>query len=104
VVLTTTPWDEARINAAVIRGPHKSARDHRAFLDTEMADMIDKNQWLVLPYSQARNLPNLRISPIGVVPQRDRRPRTIVDYSYSKINQETCPVAPNKAMQFGPAL
>jgi hypothetical protein len=69
-----------------------------------MADMIEKNQWLVFPFSQVRNLPNLRISPIGVVPQRDRRPRTIVDYSYSNVNQETCPVAPTEAMQFGAAL
>jgi hypothetical protein len=104
VVLTTTPWDESRINAAVNRGPHKSAKDHSAFLHTEMADMIDKNQWLVFPFSQVRNLPNLRVSPIGVVPQRDRRPRTIVDYSYSGINQETCPIAPTDAMQFGTAL
>jgi hypothetical protein len=69
-----------------------------------MADMIDKNQWIVLPYSQARELPNLRISPIGVIPQRDRRPRTIVDYSFSGANQDTCPIAPNEAMQFGTAL
>jgi hypothetical protein len=34
VVLTTTPWDDARIHAAATRGPHKSARDHRAFLHT----------------------------------------------------------------------
>jgi hypothetical protein len=104
VVLTTTPWDEARINAAVQRGPHKSARDHSAFLHTEMADMIDKDQWLVFPFSQVQHLPNLRISPIGVVPQRDRRPRTIVDYSFSDVNQETCPIAPTEAMQFGKAL
>jgi hypothetical protein len=69
-----------------------------------MADMVEKNQWLVLPFSQVRKLPNLRVSPIGVVPQRDRRPRTIVDYSFSGINQETCLIAPSEAMQFGTAL
>jgi hypothetical protein len=70
-----------------------------------MADMIEKNQWLVLPYKQVKALlPHLRISPIGVVPQRDRRPRTIVDYSFSGVNQETCPIAPNEAMQFGTVL
>jgi hypothetical protein len=69
-----------------------------------MADMIEKGQWLVLPYHLAKTLPNLRISPIGVVPQRDQRPRTIVDYSFSGINQETCPLAPAEAMQFGKAL
>jgi hypothetical protein len=69
-----------------------------------MADMIEKNQWIVIPYEQAKTLPHLRISPIGVVPQRDRRPRTIVDYSFSGINQETCDIAPTEAMQFGTAL
>jgi hypothetical protein len=70
-----------------------------------MADMIEKDQWIVLPYKQVKALlPHLRISPIGVVPQRDRRPRTIVDYSFSGVNQETCPIAPTEAMQFGTAL
>jgi hypothetical protein len=46
----------------------------------------------------------LRISPIGVVPQRDRRPRTIVDYSFCDVNEDTAPWAPAKAMQFGRAL
>jgi hypothetical protein len=69
-----------------------------------MADMIEKCQWIVFPFDQVRDLQNLRISPIGVVPQRDRCPRTIVDYSYSGINQETCPIAPAEAMQFGTAL
>jgi hypothetical protein len=104
VLLATPPWDQARIQAAVKRGPHKSAKDHHAFLHTEMADMIEKGQWIVLPYDQVKDLPNLRISPIGVVPQRDRRPRTIVDYSFSGVNQDTCPVAPQEAMQFGTAL
>jgi hypothetical protein len=66
--------------------------------------MIEKNQWLVFPFSQVWNLPNLRVSPTGVVPQWDRQPRTIVDYSHSNVNQESCPVAPTEAMQFGSAL
>jgi hypothetical protein len=39
-----------------------------------MADMFEKGQWIALPFDQVKDLPNLRISPIGVVPQRDRRP------------------------------
>jgi hypothetical protein len=42
VILATPPWDQVRIQAALTRGPHKSAKDHRAFLHTEMADMIEK--------------------------------------------------------------
>jgi hypothetical protein len=39
-----------------------------------------------------------------VVPQRDRRPRTIVDYTFSFVNAETAPLAPLGSMQFGHAL
>ena len=47
---------------------------------------------------------NLRLSPMGVVPQHERRPQTIVDYSFSGINQEAARGAPSEAMQFGKAL
>ena len=66
--------------------------------------MIRKEQWVVLPYQVANQLPNLRLSPPGVVPQRDRRPRWIVDYSFSGVNQDTLPLAPSEAMQFGHTL
>ena len=69
-----------------------------------MADMIDKGHWIVMPLSAAKGLPHLRLSPIGVVPQHERRPRTIVDYSFYGVNDETQPVAPLDSMQFGRAL
>jgi hypothetical protein len=69
-----------------------------------MADMIDQCFWTVVPYHLVKHLPNLRLSPMGVVPQRDRRPRTIVDYSFYNINRDTVPIAPSEAMQFGRAF
>jgi hypothetical protein len=39
-----------------------------------------------------------------VVPQRDRRPRLIVDYTFSGVNPETVKMAPPEAMQFGKTL
>jgi hypothetical protein len=69
-----------------------------------MADMMTRAFWTVLPYSRVKHLKNLRVSPIGVVPQHDRRPRTIVDYTYSLVNSETVKLAPQEAMQFGRAL
>jgi hypothetical protein len=74
------------------------------FLHEEFIDMINKQQWIILPYSEAKELPGLRLSPPGVVPQRGRRPRWIVDYSWWKLNEETLPLAPKEAMQFGHAL
>ena len=69
VVLSTPPWSTKRLDEAIRRGPHKSALEHLEFLRGEMADMVDKAFWSVLPYSKVRHLKNLRISPIGVVPQ-----------------------------------
>ena len=104
MVFTTPPWDHQRIYAAAIRGPHKSAYEYQDFLRDEMAEMILRRQWIVLPYNDIKDLPGLRLSPIGVVPQRDRRPRTIVDYSFYGVNDETCRLAPEEAMRFGQAF
>ncbi len=104
VVMSTAPWSPGRIQAALQRGPHKSAIEHSEFLRSEFANMVQKNQWVVLPFSSVADLPGLCISPMGVVPQHERRPRTIVDYTYSGVNQTTQPIAPMEAMQFGRAL
>ena len=100
----TLDWTLNRRNDAAHRGSHQSARQYLAFSESEMADMIRKGYWVVLPYAAIKNLPNLRLSPMGVVPQRERRPQTIVDYSFSGINQEAARGAPSEAMQFGKAL
>ena len=104
VPLQTPPWSSQRVHQAVQRGPHKSARDHIAFVCSEIQDFCNQGFWAVLPLHDALALPNLRVSPLGVVPQRERRPRLIVDYTFSGVNQETVRLAPPEAMQFGRAL
>jgi hypothetical protein len=66
--------------------------------------MMRKDQWTVLPVPLARKLKGIRISPVGIVPQRDCRPRTIVDYSFYDVNDDNAPIAPGQPMQFGCAL
>jgi hypothetical protein len=66
--------------------------------------MIDQKYWVILPYSSVEHYPYLRISPMGVVLQKDCRPQTIVDYSFSGVNQATLLLAPEESMQFGRAL
>jgi len=104
VVMRTTPWSRARLDEAIRRGSHLSAQQHLVFLEEEMKTMIHKGQWMILEYREVAHLPNLRLSPLGVVPQRDRRPRTIVDYTYSGINGETVPLTEHLPLQFGRAL
>ena len=102
--ISSDPWSLSQKDAAIQRGPHQSAFQHVDFLRDELADMVDRATWIVLPYAQLRHLPNLRISPMGVVPQNERRPRPIVDYSFSGVNRDTILLAPREAMQFGRAL
>jgi hypothetical protein len=107
--MTTAPWSNECLEATMARGPHKLAFEYADCLGEELMEVILKGQWIVLPYSLVRALPRrvirqLGISPMGVVPQRDRRPRVIVDYSFFGVNEETVKLAPHEAMQFGKAL
>ena len=97
-------WSADRLAAAIERGSHGSTRSYLGFLESDMVDMCRKSYWIVLPYKDVQHLPNLRLSPLGVVPQRERRPRIIVDYTFSEVNQDTISQAPLEAMQFGRAL
>lgn len=104
VVMQTASWTKGRVQAALKRGPHSSSQQGISFLREEYADMMDKQQWTVLPASLVLGLPGLRLSPLGLVPQRGRRDRMISDYSYFGINADTLRLAPAEAMQFGRAL
>jgi hypothetical protein len=68
-----------------------------------MYDYVHMGYWVVLPYSAVRHYPALHLAPAGV-PQRERRSRPIMDYTYYGTNQECLPYAPTHAMQFGTAL
>jgi hypothetical protein len=104
VTMQTQPWSQERRAAAMHRGPHCSALDHIEFLREEFTAMIQKGHWTLLPARLVQQLPNLRLSPIGVVPQRDQQPRTIVDYTFFDVNEDTAALAPREAMQFGRRL
>jgi hypothetical protein len=98
VHLSTPRWTMAQKEAALERGPHQSAKAHTTFLRSEFADMIRKKQWILLPAALVVTQEELRLSPLGVLPQRDRRPRSIIDYTFFRINDETVVMAPPEAM------
>jgi hypothetical protein len=104
VACSGTPWSFAQKAAALTRDPHQSARQHIPFLRQEFLDMIRKGQWTLLPAKLVLNELQLRLSPLGVVPQWDFRPRTISDYSFFGVNHETLALSPAECMQFGKAL
>lgn len=103
VLMSSPSWSIEELDLAVQRGAHRSTQEHLDFLREEFSDMFEAGHWLVLPYSLVKSIRGLRLSPTGVVPQRDRRPRTIVDYTFYLVNQSTMNVAPD-SLQFGHAL
>ena len=71
VPLSTPDWDNDRLDRSAERGSHPSTKEYLAFLESDMADMVQKGFWVVLPYESVCHLPGLRISPMGVVPQQE---------------------------------
>jgi hypothetical protein len=104
VVLMSPPWDMETKDQRFARGPHKSALEHVEFLGTEFLDFVQKGYWMLIPYDDIKHEPGLRISPIGVVPQRETRPRVTVDYTFFGLNKETVKLAHQESMQFGKAI
>jgi hypothetical protein len=103
VVLKSEPWSLDKLDECYARGAHTSANDYGVFLEEEFEDFCAKGFWMLLPYDKVRELPGLQLAPIGVVPQRDRRPRVIVDYSYWGLNDATLKLSDPLSMQFGKA-
>jgi hypothetical protein len=66
--------------------------------------MINKGQWVLLPAKAVLHLPDLQLSPPGVVPQHGHRPCWICDYSWWEVNEDTLPLAAIETMQFGWSL
>ena len=56
VVLMTGEWTEGKRLEALKRGPHKSATEHTRFINDEFASIVEKYQWMVLPYSMDKQL------------------------------------------------
>ena len=104
VVLQSRPWTFAQKDLAIQRGNHPSTLAFAEFIQSEMLDMRKKGMFIILPYHLVRPLIPLRLSPLGCVPQRERRPRIINDYTYSGINPSTLKMAPPDSMQWGKAL
>ena len=104
VVTSSEPWTVTECESAKQQGPHKSSHLDREFVSEEMLDFCRQGYWMVLPYYCVQHWRGLHVSPLGVVSQRDRRSRLIVDHSYSGVNDDTVALAPKEAMQFGRAL
>jgi hypothetical protein len=107
--MSTAPWTQGQLATTLAGFPHKSAHEYVDFLGEDLVEFVLKGQWVILPFQVVQQLPRevqcqLRISPMGIVLQQERRPRVIVDYSFFGVNSKTAKLAHQEAMQFGKAL
>eukprot|EP00536_Pseudo-nitzschia_multiseries_P008358 jgi/Psemu1/20239/gm1.20239_g len=62
------PETAGRIVSALKRGPHQSLHQGIGFLRDKYTNMMDKQQWTVLPTTHLlQDLPGLRLGPLGLV-------------------------------------
>ena len=66
------PLRPEQLAAAIAYGSHNSCNRDPSFLRTEMRDFLEKGFGIVLPLEDTVGLNGLRLSPAGLIPQRDR--------------------------------
>ena len=89
------PLTPEQLAAAIAYGSHNSCNRDPSFLRTEMRDFVEKGFWIVLPLEDAVGLNGLRLSPAGLIPQRGRRDRIVIDYTWSSVNEATRRLSPD---------
>ena len=90
--MSGTQWSTGKIEA------HKSSQNGMDLLWIEFTDMMEKQQWIVLPATMIMKMFGLQRSPIGLVPQKNCQDRMISDYSYINVNDDTFNILLPKAM------
>ena len=103
VKIDEPPLTLEQLAAAIAYGSHNLCNRDPSFLHTEMRDFVEKGFWIVLPLEDAVGLNGLRLSLAGIIPQRDRRDRIVIDYIWSGVNEATRRLSPD-SMQFDHAL
>jgi hypothetical protein len=81
------PWAWETIEAAVEKGAHKSAttQESIALIEEDVAYQVKAGYARIIRWEELQRIrpKNLKVSPIAVVPQRDRRGRMILDLSFA---------------------
>ena len=105
VEFSSPALDADQLEEALEYGSHGSCLRGLDFIGQETMDFVRKGFYAALPYDDVKELGQfcISLSPMGLIPQRDRRDRVVVDYSFYGLNEDTVPLAPD-SMQFGQAL
>jgi hypothetical protein len=116
---TGAPWTREQVQAAIDRGPHVSALVPAAMeqLDMEVQEKVASGQARIVRWNDIRHAPppQLKISPVAMVPHKSRPYRAILDLSFPvhlsptttvpSVNTTTTKTAPRGAIdQIGHVL
>jgi hypothetical protein len=104
-------WSKTHIIAAITRGSHPTAKkpEARRYLINQTLDKVKENFAKITRWGDIKDdiPPNLKISPIAMIPHKSRDYRAILDLSFQirvkgirqpSVNQATNKLAPQKAM------
>ena len=116
---TGKQWTVTEMQAAIDRGPHISALDPAAIaqINTEVAEKVANGQARIVAWDdiQQNPPPELKISPLAMIPHKSRKFRAILDLSFPvklddgtivpSVNDTTTKTAPRGAInQIGHSL
>jgi len=106
------PWTKEHITAAIMRGPHISAKSPEAAtsIRAETLKKVAQGYARIIKWDDIKHNPpkNLKISPVAAVPHKSRLFRTILDLSsklrcngqrLASVNENTIPKSNHKAME-----
>ena len=117
--MTGRPWTIEEMEAAIARGPHKSALSPEAMAHfaSEVAEKVKAGQARTIRWEDIRHDPpaQLKISPIAAVPHNSKPFRSILDLAFAlklrngniipSVNDSTTKLAPHAAIdQLGHSL
>ena len=84
---TGQPWTLEQMEKAVMRGPHQSALDPEAmaYFEKEVMEKVEQGQAKVVLWDDIKNNPppQLKVSPIALIPHKSRMFRAILDLSFA---------------------
>ena len=107
--MTGRPWTVIEMEAAIERGPHKSALtpEAMAHFAAEITEKVAAGQAKIVVWDDIRNdpPPQLKISPIAAVPHTSKPFRSILDLSFAlKLsNGETIPAVNDSTTKTAPS-
>jgi hypothetical protein len=86
-------WEWEIVEQAVARGPHRSSmeKENIALVHEDIQYQVDAGFSRIVLWSELQKIrpPKLKISPMAVVPQKNRRGRLILDLSFPVYPERT---------------